>query len=443
VHRVVIAILFFASFSFAQSADEPKMKVEDLTREAQVSNALSDRFRSLRLTAFLKDKRLDSFLKDGVVEYLESFQRLSSQSALSNECGRLSKVKDEISRDKVLYTCARLMFDDYALKRSQEFLEQVSTKSTWFVPAQILLSTIYLSNSDGEKCVQTLPPKMIKQVKNSQTSDLFHLTRARCFVEINQSDKAILEYQLINTTSPFYFFALVETVLTQFKQRHLESARTLLDVMITTYESGYGDERKGISTSMYFRSRYLQAYIELVLRNSKRSEALFKSLKEAIEKFEKQSLITESAAAELAKRISAHNLEWIDMRAIPKDIQGFLEMTKEWGDIRFRKRLDRLIDYKFALSRELKRLQDEPKSDFDEYVKNLRTLDQKTSAEMELEFMRAQRNIARSIRVMKIKSDLGRIEIIWADRAQGVRGIGELLESYQQEVDEVEDFFGQ
>ena len=44
---------------------------------------------------------------------------------------------------------------------------------------------------------------------------------------------------------------------------------------------------------------------------------------------------------------------------------------------------------------------------------------------------------------MRIKADLGRIEIVWVDRAQGVRGIGELLESYQQEVNDVEDFFGQ
>lgn len=443
MHRFFYALVLFFSTASAQNTPGSKVSIENILREASVQNALSDRFGALRIMSFLREKKPAVFLKSGTGPYLEALEHLTSNNSFSAECNKLSKVKNAKARNAILYTCGRLLFEDYSLKRAQDFLEKVSLNSQEYVPAQIILSTIYLSYSDGERCIRTLTPKMARLIKNQQTKDMYHLTRARCFVEINQTGKAIVEYQFIATTSPYYFDGLEETTFAQFKSRHLESARTLLDVMITSYESGFGDGSKGVSTSTYFRSRYLQAYIELLSKNKKRTESLFNSLRDAIVKFEKESSFSDEQAAQLANLIANDNLQWIDMKAMPQEIHRFLNLARDWGDIRFRKRLERLIDYQFSLSREINRMREQPRAEFDSYLRNLQALDQKNKNLLVSEFIKAARTISRSIKVMKIKADLGRIEIIWSDRAEGMRGIGELLESYQQEVDDVEDFLGQ
>lgn len=437
VRRVIFIVLTMsiASVSFAQ-----QLSVESLVREAQVSNSLSDRIKAFRLMSFLKDKRPESFYKDGVVEYLEALSRVASQKRFIDECTSFSKIKNIKSKDTILFTCGRLLIDSFSLQQAQEFLSQASASSDFGVQSAILSASLSLGDSDGEKCLRKLNPKLVSKIKNPNTRDLYYITRARCFVEMNQMDKSILQYQQISPSSSYYFDALEETAWAQFKIRRLESARTLLDVLITTFETNLGDNKK-VSAASYFRSRYLQAYIELIERNNIKAEQQFRGLRDSIKKYISDTQIDEVKIRKFAQVIAEQNIKWIDAKAIPKEILSYLDIIKQWGDNRMRKRIDRLIDYQFTLARELQRLRAEPGAEFEGYLKDLAELEVKNRTAIELELVRAMRGVDRVLRVVKIKAELGSIEITWSQRAQGVRGIGELLETYQSEIDEVEDYF--
>lgn len=262
------------------------------------------------------------------------------------------------------------------------------------------------------------------------------MTRARCFLEISQFDSAVLEYQLISPTSQYYYDSLEETAWAQFRTRRLESARTLLDVILTTYETGLGQARS-VSPGMYFRARYLQSYIELVENNVAQATSQFEALEQAISQYMKPQIEELLKARDIANKIASENVKWIDMKAMPADVQRFLEVIGDWTDASVRKKIDRLISLQFSLAREKARFATE--SEFSGYAQTVAKLESANLKDLGSELVSAARASAKAMRVLKIKSDLGRIEIKWVERTQGVRSIDELLESYKREVDEVED----
>ena len=215
-------VIFVSGVALAQAQKAP-VSLEAIIRETQVSNALSDRYKALRLALFLKEKRVDTFVKAGAEQDLEALERLNSTSQFEAECKSLARTKNALARDRILYACGRLLVDDYSLKKAKDLLNQVGSKSPAAIPARILLGTIHLGDGDGATCLKTLPPTFAKAIKAPLVKDTYHMTRARCMVEINKLADAILEYQLIAANSPLYYDALEETAWVQFKMRNLDS----------------------------------------------------------------------------------------------------------------------------------------------------------------------------------------------------------------------------
>lgn len=416
------------------------LNVEDIIREGKSSTVLSDHFKALRLYNFLKDTRPKTFYSKGLIPYLETQAVLMSFGGLEKECDRLAKVLRKNELDTLYYTCGRLFFDSFQLSLSEKYLNKVSGKNTISPQHLIYKASLYMGNAESEKCLKILNASIPKRIKNSNIRDLFYLTRARCFVQQNEIDRAILEYHMISASSPFYYYALEESAWTQFKVRHFESVRTLLDVIVTTYETGLG-ERRTVPAAIYFRSRYLMAYTALVQKNSKLAQEHFQSLKDSVNKYASDKIIEDQKAQKMAQQIALESSKWLDTKAMPREIQSFLEIVQEWADARLKKRIDKLIEQQFALSREIQRFKENKIADFDEYQKNLISLEKLNRKQLEDEFVRAARSVERSIRVIKIKSDLGSLELVWTDRAQGMRSISELLDNYQEQINEVEDFF--
>lgn len=438
MHRflfIVLTTLMFASLAVAQN-----ITAEALVRDAQVSMRLGDFYSAYRVLTFLKGRQKNTFYRDAGVEYLQVLSAIGSENKLAQECNSLKSTKGSEVKSKLMLECGKMFFELFNLKKSQEYLETISLRSNSYPEASVYLSSVYMSNSDGEKCLKLLDEKLLKRMKSQEVKDLYYLTRARCHIEINQTDKAILDYQQISTTSVFYSEALEETIWAQFKSRRLESSRTLLDVLITTYESRLSTGQN-VGPASYYRGRYLQAYIELVEKNGQRAENLFRSLNSAIEKYAKEQERIINKSNDYSRQIATESQNWIDVRAMPAEIKEFLFLVKEWGDPRQKHNLDRVIDRHISYVRELQKLKTNPSPDFAQYREEIAKLEQQNRIFMAQEFERASRSVNRAFSVMKIKSELGRIEIIWSQRAQGVRSIGELLEAYQQEVNDVEDYF--
>lgn len=409
-----------------------------LEREIRVGESLSDHYRAYRLGLIMRTKTPVEFYKSGFVPFLESYAMIASVKDMEKQCETLAESKNSSTRSLIYLTCGRMMLDMFELSKAQKYFEKISPASKEAVPGTVYLSSLYLGRGDGERCVALLNQGLRKKIRHPVLRDLFHMTRGRCFLELNKYDQAVLEYQLISPTSQYYYDSLEETSWAQFRTRRFESARTLLDVIITTYETGLGQNRS-VSPSMYFRTRYLQAYIELIENNVPKATGQFNALEQAISAYMKPQVDQLLKARELTKKIIDDNTKWIDMQAMPDEVKQFLSVVGDWTDSAIRKKIERTIGLQFSLSRERTRLQGE--AQFANYVEVVRRLESANAKTLETELVSAARAAAKSMRVLKIKSDLGRIEIKWVERTQGVRSIEELLESYKKEVDEVEDHF--
>jgi hypothetical protein len=444
IPAVSISIAFAQTSKITKSGTGAPPKAKSLTvgnvleREMKVSEALSDHYRAYRLGLVMRSKSPDEFAKTGVIPFLESFGQIATVQDIDKQCEKLSSTNSLLAKSLVYLTCGRVMLEVFDLGRAQKYFEKIHPKSPHAVVGSVYLSSLYLGRGDGERCIGILTNDLRKRIKNPALRDLYHMTRARCFLEVNKFDQAVLEYQLISPTSQYYYDSLEETAWAQFRTRRLESARTLLDVIITTYETGLGQNRS-VSPAMYFRIRYLQAYIELIENNVQKATGQFEALEQAISVYIKPKIEQLAKARDIAKKIASENSKWIDMKAMPEDVRTFLETSSDWTDSASRKRIERLIGLQFSLTRELARLQSE--KDFSGYVAAVRSLEITNAKNLEAELVSAARATAKAMRVLKIKSDLGRIEIKWVERTQGVRSIDELLESYKGEVDEVEDHF--
>lgn len=451
---IALMLLFLVTspFAFAQTvASDAKSKVvrqvppvnpkaptvsDVLEREMRVSEGLSDHYRSYRIGLLLRTRSPQSFQTNGVVPFLESLSLISSISDFERRCSQFEQQFSGESKALVLLTCGRLFLDSNELARAQRSLEKIPANSRHSVPGAVYLATLHLGRGDGERCTKILNSNLRRRIRNPTLRDLFHMTRGRCFLEISQFDSAVLEYQLINPSSSFYYDSLEETSWAQFRNRKLESSRTLLDVIITTYETGLGKNR-AVSAAMYFRARYLQAYIELVENNVAKATGQFDALEQAISGYMKPQIENFLKARDFAKRIVTENSNWIDLKAIPQEIQDFLSAVGDWTDPATRKKMERAIELQLSLSKEKRRFQGE--KEFEPYLQTVLALEAGQSKDLETLMVSAARAAAKAIRVLKIKSDLGRIEIKWVERTQGVRSIDELLETYRREVAEVED----
>jgi hypothetical protein len=96
-----------------------------------------------------------------------------------------------------------------------------------------------------------------------------------------------------------------------------------------------------------------------------------------------------------------------------------------------------------ALTRELNRtyrFQSLLTGDVVNYQKDIRDLQDKSWKVFAARYDGTLTKLAKDLETLKIKAELGRLEIVWLKRAEGVRSIDEVIDNYRQSARYIDEF---
>ncbi len=305
-----------------------------------------------------------------------------------------------------------------------------------------LKASLYLKLSKPSLCINEMKTAQKKVTDNTSLHfrDLIHVIHARCYLAEGRYSEAVNNFQTLSVNSDFYISTLEEQAWALFKTRNLISARGVLKILISHFTSR-SVHNQVFGAPVYFRAKYLEAYIELISQNREKSQELFAKLKTEVQEFKKTNLKTKIPAdlsAKLSKLRSYSQLLNEDYAFIGE----FRKHMSAWAPASDVKALDDNLKYIMALNTEIstvRRLKSpELRSYLAQVIKTQRAQKELVLATIEKQISDSKR----SIDAVEFKANMGEIENFWAVRTEGKRTLSEVLESYKREITHVEDYLG-
>jgi tetratricopeptide (TPR) repeat protein len=433
--RILFIFIYFATTCVFATT------VKDLAKDAEASRSSGDFFKAYRSFLVLESQKPKHFGHLGAEGYLNSLFVVGGEEAIRDECDRFLRSGDSLLSAKATYLCGLHFLEKKDTTKSETYLQKVSAKSGFHWPAQILMCSVDLLKNEPDKAIKILSVQDIKQYTKYELEDRFYLCRARAFTMQNKFEEAIKEFQAISSGSPFYADALNETAWVFFKMRRFESAHVLLDVLVGNYETkkrAMFDLK--ITPTVYYRARYLRAYLALVEQRPEGAVNEFLDLKNDYDKFLSKNKPGMDIVSTL-QLIRDGNQDWTDIRYIPPVIIKQLDLIGEWMGPEVRETFKRDILLQMGLTREVQRMaraKDEVTEDA--YVDDLEQLQDTSWRLFVNRYTRVLKKTEQNMSTLSLKAEVGRLEVIWLGRAQGARNLDEVIDNYGQSVRAIDDF---
>ncbi|MBK9294556.1 MAG: hypothetical protein IPM57_08945 [Oligoflexia bacterium] len=384
-----------------------------------------DYFAAYRLALAFEDQNKDLFLKTGVDGYFKSLFLIGSQKEIQKQCDKLSKLTVKAS-----YLCALYLAEQKKTEMAAKYLKKIDSKTKFHYPAQILRASIAIIESNFEQAVEILNPDEIEKYAQLQLDQLFYLTRSRALLGLNRFEEATKYSQSINSKSPYYVEALEQTAWIFFKSRKFESAQILLEVMISTYESPLKIESDlKVSTTQYFKARYLKAYLALLEQKPEGAANEFSQLKGDYDKF-LYSLSKEKFQDEV-EVLKTEPIVSSEVSTYTPKLNAHLDYVKEWLGAEVGSHYLNEIKLQAAINNEITRLEKFDGELEKKYSQSLKTLKVKSFARFKKQYFKAQEKLAQAMGTLSLKCELGRLDVFWLNRAQGARNLEEVIDNYK------------
>lgn len=295
-----------------------------------------------------------------------------------------------------------------------------------------------------DQALALLQKKDIPQFKKFDLLPHYYLTRGRALTQQSRWELAVQEFQNIPVESGLYGETVMETAWLFYKQRKYESARVFLDVVIGGYQTkGRESTSLKISTLQFFQSRYLKAYISLVEGRTEAAVQDFLELKSDFSRFQKDQEKNVDAVAVIGK-VRQESKVWGDMNQVEKSMAGVLELISDWYGHDEAEKARRDLILQMSLMKEIARASEIQAAGV-EGVKHHQGIVKLQSESWEL-FMKSINKtlikVAKSFKALQLKTDVGRLEVIWLGRSQGARSVDEVVDNYGATIREFDDFLG-
>ncbi|MDZ4678051.1 MAG: hypothetical protein SGI74_11160 [Oligoflexia bacterium] len=433
----ILFILVYLSFAVVHATT-----VKDLSKDAEISLGYGDFFKAYRSYLVLEKQKPRHFGKLGIDGYLQSLFVVGSVEIIRDECDRFIRSDEPLLTSKAAYLCGLNFLEKKDTDLAEAYLKKVPEKSNLRWPSLILLATSDLLKNEPTQAIKRLSINDLKQYEKFELEDRFYLCRARALTMQNKFEEAIKEFQAISSLSYFYPEALNETAWVFFKMRRFESAHVLLDVITGNYET---KNRAGIdlkiTPTVYYRARYLSAYLALVEQRTEGAVNEFLDLKNDYDRFLVQNKSDLNVQITL-QMIRDKNLEWSDIRYIPPVINKQLDLIGEWIGPEVKEGFKRDIFLQMGLTRELGRMARAQSyiANDDGYSKQLEKLQNNAWVLFANRYTRILKKAEQNMNTLSLKAEVGRLEVIWLGRAQGARNLDEVIDNYGQSVRAIDEF---
>lgn len=428
-------VLFVLSGSPVWSA--PKLSVAKREMET------GDFFSAYRILTKIKNSKPKTFTKKALEPYLETLFVLGSTKKIKRECNSLIASSGS-KRGTVAYLCGLHFLESRMPQSADRFFARVPVNEKLFYPTSILRASVDLLLNDPKQAGERLKGKNEKEYEALGLGEVFTITNARVLVAKNEFDKALREYQKLSSTSNYYLQALEETAWVFYKLRRFESSKEIVDIITAQY---HGQNSRSatldVPPSLYYRLRYLRAYIALVQKQGDEAVAEFIDLRKDFDYFFKRTqkqLKPEKALKLLAKNSGA----WADIKGLPRFVRDQLQQLENWSGPAAVSKLLNGIKYRMALGHELRRTKNHRgaiQKVWRGYPRLIKKLSQSQWKDLRKTYDLEVSRLAQKINTLSLKAEMGRLEVIWLGRAQGARTVDEIISGYNSQVEFISDYF--
>lgn len=425
------SIILFTSYSYGYKASE-------IITEAQSSFLRGDYYNASRYYDLTYSKKPTLLKTTDIENYLITKYHLLEKQEFQNFCKKNSNT-GSVKNDFLFY-CGKVFMHLGDYVTSLEYLEKLP-ESLHRLEYHFVKASSYIKLNKGQQCLNEM--KLSKNKITDKTSDRFkdaiNVLTARCHLDQGQYQKALSNYQSLNVKSELYLKTLEEQAWAHFKVRNLIASREIMNILVN-YLTSKDMVQSSFGADIYFRIRYLQAYIELITQNSDNAKILFSSLNAEIKAYKKNVLekikLPKSLEGQLKEIKSYAGL----IEAKYNLIKKYRDFLQQWDDQQNITNFDKEIKTLIAINLEVDRVTKLSGNDFNTYKKNIRELQNKQAKLVLFNIQNYLVNTQRNIDSILFKSNMGQVENVWAERTEGKRTLAEVLDTYRAEVNQVESY---
>jgi hypothetical protein len=340
------------------------------------------------------------------------------------------------------FYCAKTLIHNEKYVEATDFLEDIPA-AYQRLEYHLLKASLLLNFNRPEQCLTEMAEadKKVTEKTSSHFQDLMKVVKARCFLAQDRYQQGLTQFQALSVNSDFYLTTLEEQAWAQFKARNLASSREILKILIS-YFTSQNQSNQIFGADLYFRTKYLQSYIELISENREKARDMFSSLKAEIQKFKKTNFAKMTIPKNMDEQLKnlsstlpllSNNFEYL---------RKFREFIGNWGATDNIKQLDNHVRNLVALNQELRTLAFLRNGEFDGYARKVKKLRAAEIAWIHKSMFSYFSIAKRNIESLEFKANMGQVENFWADRTEGKRTLADVLEAYKNEVSYVEDRIG-
>jgi hypothetical protein len=438
VFGALIILILYSSTSMALTAS-----VSNFVVNADASLNSNDTIQSYRSFVILEQVKPKQFYKLGLEGYLKSLFIIGTESLIQSECDRFSKLLDKSVSAKARYLCGLEYTEEKNPGVAANYLLAIDLTSTFYWPAQILLSTDDLLKDQAVSALNRLVSLDAKIYKKFKLEDLFYLTRARSLLTLNKFSEALRDYQFISSSSPYYVDALQEMAFVFYKQKNFNAAYTLIDVIKTEFEQNLsGRSKLIIPSAMYLQVRYLEAYSKLVDSDLEHALTEFEELKNEVKQFE-SAKGSDRDANLLANLIRKNGNSWSDERDFPLPLEAQLLSYSYLLAPGEQRKIKRLIQLYLAYTHELTHVEHLDSTHDDKnlgsYKADLQNLGTSVIEQIRLEFLKDNESSTQALNSVGLKARLGKLEVATIQRAHGVKSLDDVIQDYLLSIRQMDE----
>ncbi len=445
--RSFVSVLIFLEFTFsAQSILAAKdIKASEIVIEAQSSFMTGDLFNAHRFYVLAYEKTPQALdpkdIENMVVTKHITLPFKQFLAYCKNEV-QFGKFKVETQ-----FYCAKALVHAEKYIEALDFIENIP-KSYQRLEYYFLKASLYLKINKTQNCLEDMTVAQSKVSENTSLHfrDLIQVIHARCLLAEGRYAEAVNKFQTLSVNSDFYLTTLEEQAWAHFKARNLTSSRDILKILIS-YFTGQDVKKQIFGADVYFRAKYLQAYIELISENRDRSRDLFAGLRVEIQKFKKYNISKNSSKGIAIPKDTLIKLSQLKTysQLLNKEydfIGKFRSFMSTWSSVEDSKNLDADVRYLVAINSEIDTVRRLKSAELVDYLKKLKVTQKLQAQVVYLTMEQSLQQSRRNIDSIEFKANMGQVENFWAARTEGKRTLAEVLDSYKREITMVEDYLG-
>lgn len=442
---IYLGILFSSTLLLAnEKAKKPVVKSslsieEKLLQDAEFSYKKGDLYQSYRFFENGKFKVANFWEKYGST-YVKVLSDLSSPIQLIKECANNYAKTKSVDRMILSYHCSKELTVIGYLKPALKLINKVKPNKEWQAKYDTLLASIYLGLKSPNECLQQLNEKKKDFFVQSNLSDIYHITRARCLSLKADYYQAYKEYQQVYSSSPNYLHSLQEMVWIQFKRRDIESTKTLTQILLSAYSGQESGDTVSLSSNNYFQVRYVRSYLELVQGDINNTNDLFSPLRSDFGIYQKSALNTESEVKSALSDFFNSELNWINFKNSNTALSNLNSMSKNWLPLNESILTEKLFKIYIATKLEMKRIQ-KIKS-FSNYTKAIAKLNSLAKENLNANILKTWEHNNDLLTGFDLKLLLGKNQIQWIKESNGLKSLDDAIKLYEEKQRYLSSFLG-